>query len=128
MGTRISVKSIIIAVVGVMASILASSTQASSWQVCKLEVEIIARGKQPYPELQGRVASVKADPADAQCPKTGTVITFEPESADWQSMIPRKLWPASGQWVRMRYQYLDGICKGDGNSHPCRIEHYPMDW
>jgi len=101
---------------------------ADTWQVCRLEVQITKALKLPVRGLEGRVESVKASPAGTQCPKKGELIAFEPESADWQSRIPRKHWPAPGQRVWMRYQYLDGICKGDGNSRPCRIEHYPMGW
>ncbi|MEE9099682.1 MULTISPECIES: hypothetical protein [Pseudomonas] len=118
-----------VAVAGLLLTpLLANAAQAGSWQVCRLEVEITETVKQPYPGLKGRVESVKARPAEAQCPDKGAVIAFEPESADWQSMIPRRHWPAPGQRVWMRYQYLDGTCKNDGNERPCRIEHYPMGW
>jgi hypothetical protein len=104
------------------------AANAGDWQVCQLEVEIISTLKLPVRGLQGRVESSKPRSAGTECPAKGELIAFEPESADWQSRIPRKHWPASGQRVWMRYQYLDGICKGDGQERPCRIEHYPMGW
>lgn len=82
----------------------------------------------PYPLLKARVKSVQAQPYTAQCPAEEDVIDFTPESADYQAQIARRLWPKLGQFVRMRYLYLDGVCKGDGNSRPCRIKHYPIGW
>ncbi|WP_256676046.1 hypothetical protein [Pseudomonas sp. SCB32] len=105
-----------------------SCAHAGNWQICRMEVEITEQVTQPYPGLKGRVESVQAQTSTAECPIRGEVIAFAPESADYQSMIARKHWPRPGERVRMRYQYLDGICKGDGNSRPCRIEHYPMGW
>lgn len=117
------------AVAGLLLSVFVTPwAYAGNWEVCRMEVEIIETVKQPYPGLKGRVESVKAQSASAQCPQHGEVIAFEPESADYQSMIPRKHWPKPGQRVWMRYQYLDGWCKRDGNDGPCRIEHYPMGW
>ncbi|MBB4864355.1 hypothetical protein HNP46_003219 [Pseudomonas nitritireducens] len=106
----------------------AQAANAGDWQVCQLEVEITGTLKQPVRGLQGRVQSAKPRSAGTQCPSQGELIAFEPETADWQSRIPRKHWPAPGQRVWMRYQYLDGWCKRDGNDGPCRIEHYPMGW
>lgn len=118
-----------LAAAGLLLSLGAVQTaHAGDWQVCQMEVEIIGALKLPVRGLEGRVESVKPRAAGADCPNRGALIAFEPESADWQSTIPRKHWPAPGQRVWMRYQYLDGICKGDGNSRPCRIEHYPMGW
>ena len=45
---------------------------------------------------------------------------------DYQNDLPRRTWPKKGQSVRVDYRYLDGVCKGDGQSHSCRIKHYPM--
>lgn len=118
-----------LAAAGLLLTLCATQTaHAGDWQVCQLEVEITGALKLPVRGLEGRVASSKPRSAGTECPSPGEVIAFEPESADWQSRIPRQHWPAPGQRVWMRYQYLDGICKGDGNSRPCRIEHYPMGW
>lgn len=118
-----------VAVAGLLLPLwVAPAAHAGNWQVCQLEVEITETLKLPVPGLKGRVVSVKPLPSSTQCPGKNSLIAFQPESADWQSMIPRKHWPTPGQRVWMRYQYLDGICKGDGNSRPCRIEHYPMGW
>lgn len=56
----------------------------------------------------------------------GTILTFTPETRDYQNDLPRRQWPKKGQSVRVDYRYLDGMCKGDGHSHACRIKHYPM--
>ncbi|MCP1641611.1 hypothetical protein J2T41_001207 [Pseudomonas citronellolis] len=104
------------------------SAQAANWQVCRLEVEISGIRTQPYPGLRARVLQTRAQPANAECPPPGQLIEFEPESPDYQSMVPRKQWPKPGQRIRMRYQYLDGTCKNDGNPKPCRIRHYPLGW
>ncbi|MCJ1886911.1 hypothetical protein LNN38_18775 [Pseudomonas sp. LA21] len=107
---------------------IAPCAQAANWQVCRMEVEITGTVTQPHPALKGRVESVKAQAASTECPIRGEVIAFAPESADYQSMIARRHWPKPGQRVWMRYQYLDGECKNDGNPKPCRIQHYPMGW
>jgi len=107
---------------------VAPCAHAANWQICRMEVEITETVTQPYPGLKGRIESVQAQATSAECPIRGEVIAFEPESADYQSMIPRKRWPKPGERVRMRYQYLDGQCKNDGNTKPCRIQHYPMGW
>lgn len=108
--------------------LMAPCVQAANWQVCRMEVEITETVTQPYPGLKGQVESVKPQAASTECPIRGEVIAFAPESADYQSMIPRKHWPRPGQRVWMRYQYLDGECKNDGHPKPCRIQHYPMGW
>lgn len=118
-----------LAAAGLLLTLCAAQTaHAGDWQVCQLEVEITGALKPPVRGLEGRVESARPRSASTECPKSGALIAFEPESADWQSRIPSKHWPQPGQRVWMRYQYLDGICKGDGNSRPCRIEHYPMGW
>lgn len=117
----------IIAVPVVLLALLGTA-HADDWQVCRLEVTIIETVKTPYPALKGQVKSVTPKPADTECPQRGETIQFKPESPDWQREVPRKKWPKPGQLVKMRYQYLDGTCMGDGNDHPCRIKHYPMGW
>ena len=105
---------------------LAQAAQANTWQKCDMRVKITAHLVTVDTRIiEARVVTVASKP-DVQCPKQGEVIRFRPESADYQSELARKRWPKVGRIVRMRYQYLDGICKNDGNEKPCRIEHHPM--
>ncbi|MDB6445542.1 hypothetical protein PII47_19285 [Pseudomonas sp. 21TX0197] len=100
--------------------------QAGTWQICKMDLEITDVLKRPFPQLQAKI--LKANPASAsvECPEQGSTLTFTPETADYQATLPRRQWPRKGQSMQVDYRYLDGICKGDGNSHPCRIKHYPI--
>lgn len=95
--------------------------QAHTWQVCKLTVKInhIVKTEQ---KIEATVIQV-THKSQVECPAQGETITFSPESADYQTMLPKKNWPKSGQVVAMRYQYIDGECKDSG---PCRIAHYPL--
>jgi len=106
-----------------------SAVQAGPWQVCRMQVEIVAKLKKPpYPALQARVLQVEPKRAAMECPAAGDVISFVPESVDYQSTLPFKRWPRPGQTIRMRYLYLDGICKRESvPDSPCRIKHYPID-
>ncbi|SEK44231.1 hypothetical protein SAMN05428989_0127 [Pseudoxanthomonas sp. GM95] len=104
-----------------------SAGYAATWQICRLHVQIQAIREQPTPMLKARVLQVNAGPAVTECPAVGQVIDFIPESADYQSTLPRNRWPKPGQQVRMRYQYLDGTCKNDGDPKACRIRHYPVE-
>lgn len=99
---------------------------AATWQICRLELRITEVVKRPYPQLQAQVLKVSPQSATAECPEAGASITFTPETPDYQTTLPRKRWPGKGQSVRVDYRYLDGICKGDGNEHACRIKHYPV--
>ncbi len=77
-----------LAAAGLLLSLGAVQTaHAGDWQVCQMEVEIIGALKLPVRGLEGRVESVKPRAAGADCPNRGALIAFEPESADWQSMI-----------------------------------------
>lgn len=99
------------------------SANASTWQTCHLDVRIAPHQARM---LAARLLKVRSKPG-VTCPAPGETIVFAPESADYQTMLPRKAWPATGSTVRMRYLYLDGTCKNDGDPKPCRIEHYPLD-
>ncbi len=101
------------------------SAGASTWQICHLEVRV-APSQTRQQMLAARVLDVRSK-TGVTCPAAGEMIAFAPESTDYQSMLPRSAWPAAGSTVRMRYQYLDGTCKNDGDPKPCRIEHYPLD-
>lgn len=105
---------------------LCTPVQAATWQICRMELRILDVLKQPYPQLQARIEKVSPASPTVECPKAGTTITFTPETPDYQSTLPRRQWPKKGQSVQVNYQYLDGMCKGDGNSYACRIKHYPL--
>ncbi|ORC59417.1 hypothetical protein BZK31_10680 [Pseudomonas floridensis] len=99
---------------------------ASTWQICSMELRITDVLKHPYPQLQAQV--LKASPASptVECPEEGATLTFSPETADYQHILPKRQWPKKGQSIRLEYRYLDGFCKGDGHGYQCRIKHYPM--
>ena len=105
---------------------MSAPAHASTWQICSLKVLITEVVKQPYPQLQARVVKVSPKQATADCPEANANLTFTPETKDYQSTLPRRQWPKKSQSVQIDYRYLDGICKGDGNSYPCRIKHYPL--
>ena len=94
---------------------------AGVWQKCDLNLWVLGKKQN---QLHARVLAVKAL-KDVECPKVGEDIVFTPNSKDWQSELPRKRWPSVGQKWTVRYQYLDGYCKHDGNDGPCRIKAYP---
>lgn len=101
---------------------LASSAIAGHWEICDLKVQV--RDKQTHrAQLQTRVMQAQPQ-GQAECPQPGSALSFRPETADYQSELPRRQWPKPGKTVNVRYRYLDGECKDRG---PCRIEHYsPM--
>lgn len=105
---------------------LCAPVQASTWQICHMELRIVEVLKQPYPQLQAQVMKVTPKSASVECPAQDSLLTFTPETPDYQTTLPRRQWPVKGQSLQVDYRYLDGICKGDGNSHPCRIKHYPV--
>ncbi|ROM87593.1 hypothetical protein BK652_00640 [Pseudomonas brassicacearum] len=107
-------------------STLCAPAHAGTWQICRLELHIVEVVKKPYPQLEARVARASPASATVECPQQGSTIRFIPETPDYQSTLPRRQWPAKGQSMRVDYRYLDGVCKGDGNQHPCRIKHYPL--
>lgn len=109
-----------------MFSVLCAPAQAGAWQICRMELRIIDVLKQPSAQLRAQVLKVSAKPATAECPQQNTHIIFVPETANYQAMVPRRQWPSTGQSVQVEYRYLDGICKGDGHEHPCRIKHYSL--
>lgn len=107
-------------------SVLWEPVQASTWQICRMEVRIVEVLKQPYPQLQGLILKVSPASPTVECPTEGSTLTFIPETTDYQATLPRRQWPRKGQSAQVNYRYLDGICKGDGNEHACRIKHYPL--
>ncbi|AXA53384.1 hypothetical protein ACNT2N_21435 [Pseudomonas thivervalensis] len=107
-------------------SFLCPPVQASTWQICHMELRIVEVLKRPYPQLQAQVMKVRPKSASVECPQQGALLTFTPETPDYQATLPRRQWPGKGQSVQVDYRYLDGMCKGDGNSYACRIKHYPV--
>ncbi|RON47761.1 hypothetical protein [Pseudomonas frederiksbergensis] len=107
-------------------SALSQPAQASTWQICRMDVRITEVVKRPYPQLQAQILKITPASATVECPEVGTTLTFTPETTDYQAPLPRRQWPGKGQSVRVDYRYLDGICKGDGNDYACRIKHYPL--
>lgn len=107
-------------------SVLCEPVQASAWQICSMELRITDVLKRPYPQLQAQILKVSPTSTTTECPEAGATVTFTPETTDYQAPLPRRQWPSKGQLVHVNYRYLDGICKGDGNEHACRIEHYPL--
>jgi hypothetical protein len=105
---------------------LCAPVHAATWQICDMQLQVTEVVKQPYPGLRAQVLKTRPASPDVECPEEGAVISFIPETADYQATLARRKWPAKGQAIRIKYRYLDGICKGDGNEHPCRIEHYPF--
>lgn len=99
---------------------------ANTWERCELKLAILAHDFNPHPTLKAKVTDVRKQTRSAECPKIGEVISFEPETRDYQSILPRKKWPQKGAIVQWRYIYLDGICKNDGDPIECRIKHYPQ--
>ncbi|XJV35681.1 hypothetical protein AB3464_16045 [Pseudomonas asplenii] len=115
-----------LALLALALSVLCIPAQAATWQICRLDLRVTEVVKQPYPQLQAQVLKASPQSTTVECPEVGSSITFTPETPDYQTTLPRKRWPAKGQSVQVDYRYLDGMCKGDGNSHPCRIKHYPV--
>ena len=91
---------------------------AGSWAVCDYDVEGVRIGGDPR-QLTVRVLRGHARNG-AECPAASGERAFVPETADYQSTLPRAQWPKPGQPARLRYRHLDGICKPD---RPCRIVH-----
>lgn len=105
---------------------LGEPVQASTWQICQMELRIVEVLKQPYPQLQAQVMKVRPKTSSVECPAQGSLLTFTPETPDYQATLPRRQWPKKGQSVQVDYRYLEGVCKGDGNAYACRIKHYPV--
>lgn len=103
----------------------APMAQAATWQVCRMDLTIQTAEKG---QIQAKVARVTPSRDASECPAKGELIRFAPETADYQSLLPRKQWPKVGSQVRWRYIYLHGFCKNDGASAACVIRHYPKGW
>lgn len=104
----------------------APMSHAGAWQRCQLDLTI--QRSDDKSQMQAKVDRVRPSPDALDCPKSGDVIRFTPETSDYQELLPRKHWPKVGSKVRWRYIYLHGFCKNDGNSAACVIRHYPKGW
>jgi hypothetical protein len=95
---------------------------AKQWLICDARIHVSAHGK------NGLTAKIiHTPPANpSRCFNSGEALEFEPETADYQQMLPRKAWPKPGQQARLRYRELVGFCKGDGTTKPCTIRHYSI--
>lgn len=101
--------------------LLPRAAWSANWEICDLIVKVQKPSSDDH-LLFTEIVSVKAK-AQAECPQAGEALNFDPETEDYQSMIPRKNWPKPGKTVSVRYRYLDGICKNTG---PCRIRHFSL--
>lgn len=100
---------------------------ASQWEICRMKLRITDVLKHPRSQLQAQVLEVSQSSIATECPTVGAIIAFVPETTNYQGPLPRRRWPNKGQSVRFKYQYIDGICKGDGRpDYQCRIDHYPL--
>jgi hypothetical protein len=102
------------------------AASAGTWQVCHLKIQVIKHlpaTDTSSRKLQAKVLDVRAVPTDSECPAKDAIITFAPETSNYQYMLPYKRWPKVGQQIKIRYQYMDGICY---SGRECRIEHYPV--
>ncbi|GAA5159543.1 hypothetical protein GCM10025770_06010 [Viridibacterium curvum] len=95
--------------------------QKRHWVICDLTV-MVKSAQDTVPRVSGLVRSSNA-PAGTECPAPGAVISFLPETMDYQTVLPRKQWPGVGEVVTIRYRYLLGECKYTG---PCKIEHFSL--
>lgn len=96
--------------------------QAGNWLVCDFTVAITGKDQD---NLIGNIIRHSQGNAPA-CQAIGPSLVFQPETADYQHVLPRSRWPKPGQPIHLRYRQLDGYCKGDGNTHPCTIRHYSL--
>jgi hypothetical protein len=95
---------------------------AGQWEICDYTVQI----ESSVPSgVRATVKEVVPKNPDI-CEKVGAALNFEPESADYQSVLPRKRWPKVGTVATLRYRQLVGFCKNDGNTQPCTIKHYSI--
>jgi hypothetical protein len=95
---------------------------AGPWEICDYTVRIESTAP------SGVRATVKEAARNNPdfCEKIGAALSFEPESPDYQSVLPRKRWPMVGTAATLRYRQLTGFCKNDGNTQPCTIKHYSI--
>jgi hypothetical protein len=95
---------------------------AGQWEICDYTVQI----ESSIPSGVRAKVTVAAPNNPDFCEKVGATLTFEPESENYQSMLPRKRWPKVGTAATLRYRQLVGFCKRDGDTQPCTIKHYSI--
>ena len=95
---------------------------AGQWKICDYTVQIESSAPSGVRATVKEVAPKNPD----ICEKVGAALNFEPESADYQSVLPRKRWPKVGTSATLRYRQLVGFCKRDGDTQPCTIKHYSI--
>lgn len=105
-------------------SVTSSVVHASQWTVCRYEIDVIGID-QAKRHLSAKLLAAKGA-LSPECPTLGDVLSFTPETSDYQSELPRRKWPQPGKRGSLTYRHLDGICKADGASKPCRIKHYSI--
>ncbi len=108
-----------------VAAVVPCWAHAATWHKCDLTLRVFDH---KFGQIHAEVLHVKrvTEKPETECPAEGDYIAFRPSTRDWQAELPRKQWPRIGQQWKIRYQYLDGICKNDGDSQPCRIKNYPV--
>ena len=52
-------------------SFLCEPVQASTWQICQMELRVVEVLKRPYPQLQAQVMKVRPKSASVECPQQG---------------------------------------------------------
>ncbi len=67
---------------------LSGPVQASTWQICHLELRIVEVLKQPYPQLQAQIVKARPKSSSVECPAQGSLLTFTPETPDYQATLP----------------------------------------
>lgn len=75
---------------------LCEPVQASTWQICHMELRIVEVLKQPYPQLQAQVMTIRPKSASVECPQQGSLLTFTPETPDYQATLPAGNGPGKG--------------------------------
>jgi hypothetical protein len=95
---------------------------AGQWEICDYTVQI----ESSTPSGVRAKVTVAAPNNPDFCEKAGATLSFEPESENYQSMLPRKRWPKVGTAATLRYRQLVGFCKRDGDTQPCTIKHYSI--
>lgn len=99
----------------------AAQAQANRWTVCDYTVETTRAHPSEHQVAVTIIAHRKVNPP--ACPEPGERMSFAPETADYQSQLPRKRWPQERQRAHLRYRFMHGQCKDRG---PCTIEHHSV--
>lgn len=99
----------------------AAHAQANRWKVCDYTVETTHAHPSEHQVAVTIIAHRKVNPP--ACPEPGERMSFAPETADYQSQLPRKHWPQMGHWAHLRHRFQHGQCKDRG---PCTIEHHSV--